>query len=86
MLDIGQISSFADYFVICTAESERQIHAIGDAVDGALSREGIKLCRREAQRIQDGYSSISDRSSSTSSPHLYGNTITSRGSGARHRR
>jgi ribosome-associated protein len=47
MLDIGQISSFADYFVICTADSERQIHAICDAVDDALSREGSKLYRRE---------------------------------------
>jgi ribosome-associated protein len=47
MLDIGQISSFADYFVICTAESDRQINAICDAVDEALSREGVKLRKRE---------------------------------------
>jgi len=47
MLDIRQISSFADYFVICTAESERQIHAICETIDGALSKEGIKLYHRE---------------------------------------
>ena len=47
MLDIRQISSFADYFVICTANSERQIHAICDAVDDVLSGEGSKLYRRE---------------------------------------
>ena len=47
MLDISQISSFADYFVVCTANSERQIHAICDAIDDALSKEGSKLYRRE---------------------------------------
>ena len=40
MLDIGQTSSFADYFVIATAESERQIRAICDDIDDVLSREG----------------------------------------------
>ena len=47
MLDIGQTSSFADYFVIATAESERQIRAICDDIDEVLSREGISLYRRE---------------------------------------
>jgi len=47
MLDIRQISYFADYFVICSADSERQIHAICDEIDEVLSREGIKLYRRE---------------------------------------
>ena len=49
MLDISQISHFSDYFVICTADSERQIHAICDAIDDALSREGSKLYRREGK-------------------------------------
>ena len=49
MMDIRQISSFADYFVVCTAESERQIHAICDSIDGALSTQGIKLVRREGK-------------------------------------
>jgi ribosome-associated protein len=47
MLDISQVSSFADYFVICTAESERQIHAICETIDGVLSKEGVRLYHRE---------------------------------------
>ena len=47
MLDIGQIACFADYFVICSADSDRQIRAICDAIDEVLSREGIKRYRRE---------------------------------------
>jgi len=49
MLDIRQISSFADHFVVCSADSERQIHAICDAIDEALSEEGAKLYRREGK-------------------------------------
>ena len=47
MLDIRQVTSFADYFVICSADSDRQINAICDEIDGALSEEGIKIYRRE---------------------------------------
>lgn len=48
MLDIGPLSSFADYFVLCSADSARQIHAICDAIDEALTKEGgIHLYRRE---------------------------------------
>ena len=49
MLDIRQVSDFTDYFVICSGDSERQIHATCDAIDEALSREGIKLLRREGK-------------------------------------
>lgn len=49
MLDIRPISSFADYFVICSADSERQIHAICDAIDGALTKEGSRLLRQEGK-------------------------------------
>lgn len=47
MLDIRQISSFADYFVICSADSERQINAICDGIDEVLSKNDIRLYRRE---------------------------------------
>jgi len=49
MLDIGQLSSFADYFVICSADSTRQIHAICDEIDEVLGKEGVKLYRREGE-------------------------------------
>jgi len=47
MLDIRQALYFADYFVICSAESSRQIVAICDEIDRVLSVEGIKLYHRE---------------------------------------
>ena len=49
MLDIRTISSFADYFVICSADSERQIHAICDAIDEALKKEGSRLLHAEGK-------------------------------------
>jgi ribosome-associated protein len=47
MLDIRQLTSFADYFVICSGESDRQIKAICDEIDEALCGQGAKICRRE---------------------------------------
>jgi ribosome-associated protein len=47
MLDIRQVASFADYFVICSGDSERQIEAICDEIDEVLSRKGVRLYRRE---------------------------------------
>ncbi len=47
MLDIRQVASFADYFVICTGDSERQIEAICDEIDEVLSKKGVRLYRRE---------------------------------------
>jgi ribosome-associated protein len=36
-----EICGFADYFVICTGESQRQIKAITDAVTGTLKGENV---------------------------------------------
>jgi len=47
MLDISHISCFADYFVICSADSDRQIRAICDETGEVLKKEGIKLYHRE---------------------------------------
>ena len=41
LLDARQVCSFADYFVICSGDSERQIQAIYDEVGHALKKEGI---------------------------------------------
>ncbi len=40
LLDTRKISSFADYFVICSGESDRQIEAIHRAIVEALKGEG----------------------------------------------
>ena len=41
LLDTRGVCSFADYFVICTGDSARQIQAIFDEVEHVLKREGI---------------------------------------------
>jgi len=40
VLDVRGLSSYADYFVLMTAESERQAGAIADHVDERLKAEG----------------------------------------------
>jgi ribosome-associated protein len=47
LLDTRKVCSFADYFIICSGESERQIQAIGDAVAEVLAQEGVSLHHRE---------------------------------------
>ncbi|MBA7494068.1 Ribosomal silencing factor RsfS [subsurface metagenome] len=41
LLDTRKVCSFADYFVLCTGDSDRQIRAIFDEIEHALKREGI---------------------------------------------
>ena len=40
LLDTRKICSFADYFVICSGESDRQLEAIHRAIAEALKAEG----------------------------------------------
>ena len=47
MLDLQQLSYVADYFVICSGESDRQLKAILDAIDETLSREFNREARIE---------------------------------------
>ena len=41
LLDARSVCSFADYFVICTGDAERQLRAIYDKVEHTLKKEGI---------------------------------------------
>jgi ribosome-associated protein len=43
VLDLTGITSFADYFVICTGANQRQIQAISDEVQLQLKREAGEL-------------------------------------------
>ena len=43
VLDLTGITSFADYFVICTGANQRQIQAISDEVNLRLKREAGEL-------------------------------------------
>lgn len=40
VLNLSEISSFADYFVICSASSERQAQAVADAIEEKLRAAG----------------------------------------------
>ena len=42
LLDTRGVCSFADYFLICSGDSDRQIRAISDEVAHTLKREGIR--------------------------------------------
>ncbi len=41
-LDISEIASFANFFLLCTGDSSRQIQAIADEVEQKLKAFGIK--------------------------------------------
>lgn len=41
LLDARGVCSFADYFMLCSAESSKQIEAIRDEIGHVLKREGI---------------------------------------------
>ena len=41
-LDISKIASFANYFLICTGDSSRQMQAIADEVEKRLKVRGIR--------------------------------------------
>ncbi len=42
ILDIAKLTSFADYFVICSAPSDRQVQAIVRNVEDELRKLGLK--------------------------------------------
>ena len=47
LLDLEGLSSFTDYFVIASADSERQMRALADAVDEiAATHEGARRANR----------------------------------------
>lgn len=39
-LDVREAVSFADFFVICTGRSDRQVRSITDAIEEAVARRG----------------------------------------------
>ena len=47
VLDIRELSSFADFFVICSGENERQLRAISERLQEELREDGIRPQRTE---------------------------------------
>jgi ribosome-associated protein len=49
LIDIGKVTTLADYFVIATGTSDRQIGAIARAIEERMGEEGIPRLRQEGQ-------------------------------------
>lgn len=47
LLDIRKVTTFADFFVIMTAESRRQMDALSEDMEGEMKRSGASLHHRE---------------------------------------
>jgi len=42
VLDVASIASFADYFVICSGKSSRQVQGIADNIEAALRKKRVR--------------------------------------------
>lgn len=42
LLDLSVANGFTDYFVICSADTARQIEAIQEEIERALKQEGVQ--------------------------------------------
>ncbi len=47
LLDVSELTSMADYFVICSGGSERQLGAIADGIAEKLRADGVRPIGRE---------------------------------------
>lgn len=47
LLDIRGISSFTDYFIICSGDNPKQIQAIYDEIEQVLKKAGVIPLHRE---------------------------------------
>ena len=50
VLDVARFSSFADYFIICSGKSSRQVQGIADNLENGLKTWGIKPLGSEGKR------------------------------------
>lgn len=49
VLNLSGVGAFAEYFLLCSGQSQPQIRAIGQAIEERLDREGIHLAHREGK-------------------------------------
>ena len=47
IIDLRNLATFSDFFVICSADSDTQVKAIADEIDKSLRDEGIKCWHKE---------------------------------------
>jgi len=51
LLEIAPLTTVADYLVICSGGSERQLDAIADGITEGLKAEGVRLLAREGEAV-----------------------------------
>jgi ribosome-associated protein len=49
ILDVRELITITDYFVICSGSSDRQVKSIADEVVDQLKKEGTRPVRREGE-------------------------------------
>ena len=49
LLDVSEVSSIADYFIICSGRSDRQVQSIAQGIEQDLGKEGINPFSVEGQ-------------------------------------
>jgi ribosome-associated protein len=47
LLDVREVCSFTDYFIVCSGESGRQIRSISDDIEKDLKKDGVLPHHRE---------------------------------------
>ena len=50
VLEIGELTTLADYFVLCTATSSTQVKAMSDACEEAMEKNGEQVHHIEGHR------------------------------------
>ena len=50
ILDMQGLSSVTDHYIICSANSTKQVMAIADNIEEKLAEQGIKLLHKEGYR------------------------------------
>ena len=53
ILDMRKLVNFCDYFVICSGNSNRQVHAIADFVDEEMDESGMPLRFKQGLKDSD---------------------------------
>jgi ribosome-associated protein len=48
LMDLRGLTSMADFFVVCSADSDVQVRAIADAVEDGMEKKGLRLWHRES--------------------------------------
>ena len=50
ILEVKNLSSFTDYFIICSGNSDRQVQAIAAHIEEKLGKEGLRPLSIEGKR------------------------------------